>query len=299
MFLQLGFVGTGTGAGTTGQITPPSSPLDMTWITNPLDQLYGQYGGLFLQEGVVILSAISVIVLVWYTVRHGLSGGLILFLGQYWINLVVAGSMLAFYMTPCPWLGGHTVSGFFPAVAEEYANDIGLSMMDQTFSTVGNILAAVSEQDVGTNFSMLLTSWAVQICMWIIEAVAFGSVALSYALIGIVRLLGPLFIPWLVLPRLSFLFWNWLQAIMQYSFYRVVAAALVYVVGGAVTSFTAANLNGNYTLAALVHIVPQIAVITLFSVLLALRISSVVADLFKGTSTAASDPIAPMARLYA
>ena len=40
------------------------------------------------------------------------------------------------------------------------------------------------------------------------------------------RILGPLFIPFLLVDKLSFLFWGWLRAFIGFSFYKVVAAAV-------------------------------------------------------------------------
>src|SRR5271156_2215605 len=49
--------------------------------------------------------------------------------------------------------------------------------------------------------------------------VAYG--AISTAVVG---LLGPVFIPFLVLDKLEFLFWGWLRAFIGFCFYKVLAA---------------------------------------------------------------------------
>ena len=45
------------------------------------------------------------------------------------------------------------------------------------------------------------------------------------------RVLGPVFIPFLLVDKLSFLFWGWLRAFIGFSFYKVVAAAVLNVLG--------------------------------------------------------------------
>ena len=55
--------------------------------------------------------------------------------------------------------------------------------------------------------------------------VMWAQMALSIAL-----LLGPVFIPWLVVPQLSFLFWGWLRTVLVYSLYGAVAGAVFRVV---------------------------------------------------------------------
>ena len=56
--------------------------------------------------------------------------------------------------------------------------------------------------------------------------VAYGAVAAA-----VVGLLGPLFIPFLLVDKLSFLFWGWLRAFIGFSFYKVVAAAVLSILG--------------------------------------------------------------------
>ncbi len=55
--------------------------------------------------------------------------------------------------------------------------------------------------------------------------VMWAQMALSIAL-----LLGPVFIPWMVIPQLSFLFWGWLRTVLVYSLYGAVAGAVFRVV---------------------------------------------------------------------
>ena len=45
------------------------------------------------------------------------------------------------------------------------------------------------------------------------------------------RTLGLSFIPFLLVDKLSFLFWGWLRAFIGFSFYKVVAAAVLSVLG--------------------------------------------------------------------
>lgn len=44
-------------------------------------------------------------------------------------------------------------------------------------------------------------------------------------------LVGPVFVPFFIVPKLEWLFWGWLRCFLQYAFYEVIAAAVVYIVG--------------------------------------------------------------------
>jgi type IV secretory pathway VirB6-like protein len=62
---------------------------------------------------------------------------------------------------------------------------------------------------------------------------AFVAVILGYGAIAgtIIGILGPIFIPFLVVEKLEFLFLGWLKAFLSFSFYKVVAAATMSVLG--------------------------------------------------------------------
>ena len=60
----------------------------------------------------------------------------------------------------------------------------------------------------------------------LLAVIAFGIVATAVAV-----LVGPIFIPFFIVPHLEWLFWGWLKSLMQYAFYQVVAQAFVFVFG--------------------------------------------------------------------
>ena len=44
------------------------------------------------------------------------------------------------------------------------------------------------------------------------------------------RLAEPVFIPWMVFPQLSFLFWGWFRTVLVYSLYGAVAGAIFRII---------------------------------------------------------------------
>ena len=59
-------------------------------------------------------------------------------------------------------------------------------------------------------------------CLLVYTQVVWANVAL-----GVLTLLGPVFVPFLLVEQMSFLFWSWLKGLIQYSFQVVVAALLL------------------------------------------------------------------------
>jgi len=54
-------------------------------------------------------------------------------------------------------------------------------------------------------------------------------------------LLGPIFIPFFIVPHLDWLFWGWLKSLIQYAFYPVVANAYLFVFGNLLIHFLDAH----------------------------------------------------------
>ena len=54
--------------------------------------------------------------------------------------------------------------------------------------------------------------------------IAFGLIASA-----VCALLGPIFVPFFIVPKLDWLFWGWLKAFIQYSFIPVVAIAFLMI----------------------------------------------------------------------
>jgi hypothetical protein len=54
---------------------------------------------------------------------------------------------------------------------------------------------------------------------------------ISFSMIAsaVCGLVGPLFVPFFIVPTLEWLFWGWLKAFIQYSFMLVIANAFIYV----------------------------------------------------------------------
>ena len=60
----------------------------------------------------------------------------------------------------------------------------------------------------------------------VLAVIAYGFVAGAVCI-----LIGPVFIPFLIVPNMEWLFWGWFKALIQYAFYPVIGNAFVFVYG--------------------------------------------------------------------
>src|SRR6266849_7814553 len=62
------------------------------------------------------------------------------------------------------------------------------------------------------------------------QAIAIVVIAYGFIATAVCVLVGPVFIPFFIVPKLEWLFWGWFKCFIQYAFYQVIAAAVVYII---------------------------------------------------------------------
>ena len=61
------------------------------------------------------------------------------------------------------------------------------------------------------------------------KAVSLAVIAFGLIASAVCALLGPIFVPFFIVPKLDWLFWGWLRSFIQYSFIPVVAIAFLMI----------------------------------------------------------------------
>ena len=62
------------------------------------------------------------------------------------------------------------------------------------------------------------------------QAIAIVVIAYGFIATAVCVLVGPIFIPFFIVPKLEWLFWGWFRCFIQYAFYQVIAAAVVFII---------------------------------------------------------------------
>lgn len=265
----------------------------ITSITSAIDSMVTANGSVFLSAGNQLLTAIAVIMLVVCGLRlasesasrhHGEFGFPALI--QFFALFLIAEALMRYYNSPLPWTSV-SVSRILPDTARFFAGTLDLSVLDTLISKV-NAITSGTEPPSFLNPVMICVYFGILADMILVQGVLFAANILAFVFIGIGSLLGPLFIPWLVVPKLNWLFWNWVQFMLQYSFYRVVASALTYVWANVLVTFIDNSVHGDYTLAHFLTLLVPLGVLNVGLLYSVFKIGGVVSDLFKGAATTGS-----------
>ena len=93
------------------------------------------------------------------------------------------------------------------------------------FTGLINLLAAI-----GATLASAVIVLVTVVILLIAVLIVYAQVVWANVAIGLLSLIGPVFIPFLLVEQLNFLFWSWLKGLLQYSFQVVVAALLLRVI---------------------------------------------------------------------
>src|SRR5205823_9591859 len=105
------------------------------------------------------------------------------------------------------------------------------------FSRLDNIYLSLEVPVIAFDIIAILHFILIVAMIIVLEAAVFFVIAFGYIAAAIAVLLGPVFIPFFIVPKMEWLFWGWFKALIQYAFYPVVANAYLFVFGNLLIHF--------------------------------------------------------------
>jgi hypothetical protein len=89
-------------------------------------------------------------------------------------------------------------------------------------------------------------------------------------------------------PQLDWLFWGWLKAFIQYSFYQVVAAGVLYIVSQFTYGIIHAQITGLMSATDLLRISPVLLVTYIAAIYAIVKVPTLTSHIFTGTTGVSS-----------
>ena len=205
-----------------------------TFLAQAITELLQTKSGLFQAAGLVIFRGLAVILIAWFGVKaalsaaHGFGGFNFAKFADLLLLISFGLGMLTYYSSPIPGVG-YSFSDLVTQEALQLSGSIEAGQTQQIADAVVN-----SEQQLGAPPGVLelretLLFLIIALSLATMQAVAFAVVAYGYAAAAVCVLMGPIFIPFFIVPKLDFLFWGWFKAFLGFSFYQVVASAFIFV----------------------------------------------------------------------
>lgn len=206
-----------------------------TFLGQAISQLLTTHSAAIQAIGLNLFRGLAVILIAWFGIKaalsatHGHGGG---FNFAKFADLILVISfglgMLTYYSVPIPGTG----YSFSDLITQEALQLSGQIESDQTQQIADAVVKA--EEQLGSppgvfSFHETLTFIVIAITLAAVEATAFAVIAYGYVASAVCILLGPIFIPFFIVPKLDWLFWGWFKAFLGFSFYQVVAAAFIFI----------------------------------------------------------------------
>jgi len=188
-------------------------------------------------------------------------------------------SLIAFYETPIPGIG-ISFSNLITDQAHAFANILDARSLELTFEHLDTLWGQFMQPDTWSILANLVY-WALLIVVTLAKIVALAIVAFGLVASAVCALVGPLFVPFFIVPKLDWLFWSWLKAFVQYSFVPVIAFAFLMIferfIFQYVSTFPSGVSEANY----LVYGVQALVVVGVFTAG-TLLIPSLASSIFSG-----------------
>ena len=195
--------------------------------------------------GEAIWTGMATVMVIWVGLKTAFSGDYDLWeIVQLVIGLGIPRTILTFYRTPVPGTtmsfpelitaqGNWAMDAFigdswknlqvtllptFKAILTQITNSILSFGIGEVFAKGVSFLVASLFSSVF--MALLLVLLLLMFCL-LMAQVIWAQIALAITI-----LVGPILIPWLVFPPMSFLFWGWFRTLLTYTLYGVIAGAI-------------------------------------------------------------------------
>src|SRR5713226_2806445 len=200
-------------------------------IQQAITSLLTTYEPEFLRLGYSLFVAFATILIVWQGIRMMLSGES---LGKHMFDFAklllfisFGYSLVAFYESPIPGVGV-SFSNLITDQAANFANILDARSLELTFDHLDELWDRFVQPDTWAILPNLLY-WLVLIIIALAKAAALGAITYGMIATAVCGLLGPIFVPFLIVPHFEFMFWGWLKSFIQFAFIQVVAFAYLMI----------------------------------------------------------------------
>ena len=210
-------------------------------LTAAIIDLLTRDGDLFLTLGSNLFRGLAVILVAWFGLRAALAsteGGPALPLARFvslLLTIAFGFAMLTYYRAPLPGIG----ISFTQLITDQpifLARQLEVTQVQRLSDRLNQLYLAMEQPSV-FNASALVGYFLVALAVTAARVVLLAVIAFGLVATGVAGLVGPVFIPFFLVPQLDWLFWGWLKSLLQYAFYQVIAQAFVFVFGTFLINF--------------------------------------------------------------
>lgn len=263
-----------------------------SFLLEAITSLLQQNMGFFDAMGQNLFRSLATILVVWFGVKAALAAasGHHGFHFANFASLIMTISfgfaMVNYYSQPIPGIG----RSFHNLVTDEA--QFLATRIDQTqLQTVIDKMTDYQSRLDAPGFSDILGTIVYAVVIILLaaaQAVSIVVIAYGFIATAVCVLVGPIFIPFFIVPKLEWIFWGWFKAFLQYSFYQVIAGAVVFVIANLILGMLALQPAGAISTAELMQAFPVLIITFLASIYALLKVPALTNSIFTGGSGTSS-----------
>ena len=264
----------------------------LQFIYQAINSLLTQHLGFFDAMGQNLFRAFATILVVWYGAKSALSsaGGRHLLHFDHFASLLLTISfgfgMVNYYSSPLPGVGA-SFHNLITNESEFLANKINQTELQTVEERIADFEVRMDAPSVTDLLGTLMYA-VIVILLAAAQAVAIVVIAFGFIATAVCILVGPLFVPFFIVPKMEWLFWGWFRCFIQYAFYQVIAAAVVYVIANLILGIMDLQPQGTISTVQLMEAFPVLFITFLASIYALLKIPALTNHIFSGTSGSSS-----------
>jgi len=267
----------------------------LQFIYQAINSLLTQHLGFFDAMGQNLFRMFATILVAWYGVKSALSAasGRHLLHFENFASLILTISfgfgMVNYYSNPIPGMG----TSFHNLITDESQFLANRITQQQLQVVVDGVSDFESRLNSPTFRDILGTAIYVVVIILLAAAQAIAIVVIAFGFIAtaVCVLVGPVFIPFFIVPKLEWLFWGWFKCFIQYAFYQVIAAAVVFVIANLIVGVLRLGPPGTVSTSQLIGWFPVLFITFLAAIYALLKIPALTNHIFSGTSGGSSASI--------
>ena len=200
-------------------------------VQQAISNLLTTYEPSFLRFGTSLFIAFATILIVWEGIKMMLTqdglGDHLFDFAKLLLFIAFGYALINYYESPIPGIGV-SFSNLITDQTHEFSNILDARSLELTFDHLDELWQHFLQPDAWSILANLVY-WLLLIAVMIAKVIALAVVAFGLIASAVCALVGPIFVPFFIVPKLDWLFWSWFKAFIQYSFIPVIAFAFLMV----------------------------------------------------------------------
>ena len=200
-------------------------------VQQAITTLLTTYEPEFLRFGYSLFLSFATILIAWQGIRmmfshDGLNERMFDF-AKLLLFISFGYALIAFYESPLPGIGV-SFSNLITDQTAYFQSVLEARAFDNIYQHFDELADHFLQPDAWSILANLIY-WTVLLLIALAKALSLAVIAFGLIASAVCGLLGPIFVPFFIVPKLDWLFWGWLKAFIQYSFIPVVAIAFLMI----------------------------------------------------------------------